>query len=377
MDARPCSVSSKQPLSWTRADWSAYISDKAHKPCHVAPLMRRTHGGAWDNDGDSVPLALRQAYERDFADRPQVLEPLTHTVAEDGTVKWSLRTQDKKSIECVYIPSPRRATICLSSQVGCAYACGFCATGRMGLDRHLRVEEIMAQLHWVKQYCQQKGYQPISNVVFMGMGEPLANLTAVAQSIAVMTDPAALALAPKRITVSTVGLADRIEKLAQLAPVNLAISLHAPNDSLRNQLMPINRRYPLKSLMAACQSWSRKRGGQAIQFEYLLLDSVNDAPSQARELAELLLGCGFKAKVNLLPFNPVEGLAYQSPPLSRIADFKRILQEADLVTTVRRARGQDIFGACGQLANTASVQHRALTFKRPLPPSASAKSVPI
>jgi 23S rRNA (adenine2503-C2)-methyltransferase len=265
--------------------------------------------------------------------------------ASDGTRKYLFGLHDGHFIESVLIPDPPRYTLCVSSQVGCALGCKFCLTGALGFKRNLNAAEIVDQICRVQEDLESS--KRITNLVFMGMGEPLANYEAVLRAIKVLIDPNGLAFSHRRITLSTAGLVPQLYRLGQDSPVNLAISLHAPDDNLRSQIMPINRTYSLSKLMAACRDYPlppRKR----ITFEYILMEGVNDHPRQAKELVKLLQGV--KAKINLIPFNPHPGSPFKKPSEEGILAFQDVLQRAQLTAIIRQSRGADIGAACGQLA---------------------------
>jgi 23S rRNA (adenine2503-C2)-methyltransferase len=266
-------------------------------------------------------------------------------VSRDGTRKLELETGDGARIEAVLIPDGGRRTLCVSSQVGCGLDCSFCATGRLGFGRNLDAAEIVDQVAIARDVLAEAG-ERLTHVVFMGMGEPLLNLANVAAAIRVLTHGDGLALAPRRITVSTAGLVPRIAALAEVAPVRLAISLHATTDEVRNELVPINRRFPLAELLEACRKFPATRR-DPLSFEYTLIAGVNDAPADARRLSALLRG--LCAKVNLIPMNEHPGAPYRRPPQERIDAFAREARRSGLAVTVRRPRGDDIFAACGQL----------------------------
>jgi 23S rRNA (adenine2503-C2)-methyltransferase len=266
-------------------------------------------------------------------------------VSRDGTRKLELETGDGARIEAVLIPDGTRRTLCVSSQVGCGLDCSFCATGRLGFGRNLDASEIVDQVLIAREVLAESA-ERLTHIVFMGMGEPLLNLSNVAAAIRVLTHADGLALAPRRITVSTAGLVPRIAALAEVAPVRLAISLHATTDEVRNELVPINRRFPLATLLEACRSFPATRR-DPLSFEYTLIAEVNDAPGDARRLAALLRG--LFAKVNLIPLNEHPGVHHRRPSQARVDDFAREAERAGLSVTVRRPRGDDIFAACGQL----------------------------
>ncbi len=263
--------------------------------------------------------------------------------AEDGTLKWLLKLEDGNAIETVYLPEERRGTLCISSQVGCGLNCRFCATAQAGFNRNLTTAEIIGQLWWALSRVPK-----ITNVVMMGMGEPLLNYDAVVAALDLMLDDCAYGLSKYRVTVSTAGLAPAMERLRQDSPVSLAVSLHAPNNALRSQLVPLNKKYPLEILMPICREYFPRRSKQTVLFEYVMLAGVNDQPQHARELIELLTD--MRCKVNLIPFNPFPGTAYQCSDPATIAHFQFSLIDAGIPAWVRRTRGNDIDGACGQLA---------------------------
>jgi 23S rRNA (adenine2503-C2)-methyltransferase len=278
-------------------------------------------------------------------------ELLTQSHSRDGTRKWLLRLDGGNAIETVFIPEQSRGTLCISSQVGCALDCSFCATGLQGLNRNLSAAEIVSQV-WFASHALaggSAGARAISNVVFMGMGEPLANYRQVLSAINILLDDYGFGLSKRRVTVSTSGLVPFMDRLARDCDTALAVSLHAPNDTLRDELVPINRKYPLGELMAACRRYTRGKARRShITYEYVMLDGVNDGAAEARQLAGLL--SGLPAKVNLIPFNAVPGLPYKRSPEAAITRFQDELVGREILTTVRRPRGDDIEAACGQLA---------------------------
>ncbi|HXU87563.1 MAG TPA: 23S rRNA (adenine(2503)-C(2))-methyltransferase RlmN [Methylomirabilota bacterium] len=272
------------------------------------------------------------------------------TPSQDGSQKLVFRLEDGGRVSAVVMPDDGRITLCLSTQVGCGYACAFCLTGTMGLTRNLSAAEIVGQL-LVANSLLREG-ERVSHIVFMGMGEPLANYAALVQSLRILTDAKlGLGYSPRRLTVSTVGLVSGIEKLAREdLKVNLAISLHAASDEVRSRLMPVSRAWNLEALMRAVRAYPLA-ARQHVFFEYVMLDGVNDAPEEAQRLVRLLRGV--RAKVNLIPFNDWEGSTFRRPPLARILAFQSILLEAGVTTTVRWSKGEDIGAACGQLKEPA------------------------
>jgi 23S rRNA (adenine2503-C2)-methyltransferase len=263
----------------------------------------------------------------------------------DGTAKLALSTADGAGIEAVVIPEKQRRTLCVSSQIGCSLDCSFCATGRLGLGRNLRPEEIVDQALAAADLLAAQG-ERLSHVVFMGMGEPLLNLRAVAQAIRVLSHPRAFGISPRRITVSTAGVVPKLEELAAALPVRIAISLHATTDAQRDELVPLNRRFPLAKLLEACDRLPNPRRA-LITFEYALIEGVNDSDADAERLARLLRGRD--AKVNVIPLNPVPGIPYRRPSDARVDHFAARVSRLGVLATVRRSRGDDVYAACGQL----------------------------
>ena len=270
--------------------------------------------------------------------------------SRDGTRKWLLDVGTGNGVETVFIPETDRGTLCISSQVGCALECTFCSTGRQGFNRNLSTAEIIGQLWWANKAlgATPKDERVISNVVMMGMGEPLANYDNVVTALSIMLDDHGYALSRRRVTVSTSGMVPQMDRLKEDMPVALAVSLHAPNDAIRNEIVPLNKKYPLKELMAACQRYLVKAPRDFVTFEYVMLDGVNDKPEHARELLELVKDV--PCKFNLIPFNPFPNSGYNRSSDENIRVFRDILYQAGLVVTVRKTRGDDIDAACGQLA---------------------------
>jgi len=328
--------------NFTLPEMESWVESIGERRFRARQLFRHIYARrvrSWEECSD---LSKMFRVQLEFGARINALKLLETREAADGTRKYLFELHDGHCIESVLIPDPPRQTLCLSSQAGCALGCNFCVTGALGFKRNLNVAEI------VDQICQVQRDQPrLTNLVFMGMGEPLANYEAVSRAIQIMLDPNGMAFSHRRITISTAGLVPQLRRLGEDSPVNLAISLHAADDALRGQLMPINRTYPLTELMAACREYPlppRKR----ITFEYILLDGVNDDPAHARKLIKLLYGV--RAKVNLIPFNPHPDIPYRKPSEERILKFQEILQGAQLNALIRQSRGSDISAACGQLA---------------------------
>ncbi|MHB1672279.1 MAG: 23S rRNA (adenine(2503)-C(2))-methyltransferase RlmN, partial [Acidiferrobacter sp.] len=278
-------------------------------------------------------------------------EMVTERLSEDGTRKWVMRLADGNAIETVFIPEAERNTLCISSQVGCALDCAFCATAQEGFNRNLTAAEIVGQVWFAEHRLRgerQNSERVISNVVFMGMGEPLLNLKEVGPAIRILLDDLGYGLSRRRVTVSTAGVVPALDRLHEVAPVSLAVSLHAPDDALRDQLVPLNKKYKIAELLEACRRYVAKDARRRVTFEYAMLAGVNDAPDQARALARLLRTV--PAKVNLIPFNPFPGTRFERSSDEVIDRFRDILLGAGLVTVTRRTRGDSIRAACGQLA---------------------------
>jgi 23S rRNA (adenine2503-C2)-methyltransferase len=332
--------------NFTLPELEAWVERIVERKFRARQLFRHLYarGGvrSWDECSDLSKVFRTQL---ELGAELNALSIIDKQEASDGTTKYLLRLSDGLRIESVLIPNSPHYTLCVSSQVGCPLGCKFCLTGKLGFKRNLDTAEIIDQICTIQ--AEAGAEKHIRNLVLMGMGEPLANYEAVVRAINVMIDQNGLAFSHRRITLSTAGLVDQLYRLGKDSPVNLAISLHAPDDGLRSELMPVNRKYPLASLMAACRQYPlppRKR----ITFEYILIDGVNDDPKQARSLVRLLNGV--KAKVNLIPFNPHPDCSYKAPSEARILTFQEVLQKARLTTIIRQSRGGEISAACGQLA---------------------------
>lgn len=275
--------------------------------------------------------------------------------ASDGTRKWLLETSCGNRVETVFIPETHRGTLCVSSQVGCALECTFCSTAQQGFNRNLSVAEIIGQLWVARRELGEAG--KITNVVMMGMGEPLLNFNNVVSAMDLMMDDFAYGLSKRRVTLSTSGVVPALDRLAEVSDVSLAVSLHAPDDALRDELVPINRKYPLKDLLHACKRYvGGSPGKRKVTFEYVMLDGVNDSPAQAKALCTLL--SGIPSKVNLIPFNPFPNARYKCSTPDAIERFRAILMQAGLITTTRKTRGEDIDAACGQLVGRVADRSR-------------------
>jgi 23S rRNA (adenine2503-C2)-methyltransferase len=334
-----------------------WLGERGQRPFRARQVSRWVHQRLADDFAAMTDLAkpLRELLAAEAEIRaPRVLRD---TTAADGTRKWLLDAGNGNAVEAVYIPEDDRGTLCVSSQAGCALDCAFCSTGRQGFNRNLSTGEIVGQLWHANRTLLADGLSapwievgraPITNVVMMGMGEPLANFDNVVSALKLFLDDNAYGLSRRRVTLSTSGLVPWIDRLRDECPVALAVSLHAPTNELRDRLVPINRKHPLAELMAACVRYLERAPRDFVTFEYVMLDGVNDQPAHARALAALVRDV--PCKINLIPFNPFAGSGFATTPRERIRAFAGALQEAGIVTTIRRTRGDDIDAACGQLA---------------------------
>ncbi len=346
----------------------AQCDEWGQKPFRALQLAQWIHQRGCADFGQMTNLAksLRARLEETAC----VVAPpvIADRIASDGTRKWLFDVGDGNAVETVFIPETGRGTLCVSSQAGCAVKCTFCSTGRQGFARNLRVDEIIGQLwyanHALGQYervgtCSTD--RAITNVVFMGMGEPLQNYAATLSALRLMIDDHAYGLSRRRVTVSTSGVVPMIDRLREDCPVSLAISLHAPDDQLRDQLVPLNRKYPLAELLAACRRYLSEAPRDFVTFEYVMLDGINDSDEQARALLQMVgdLPCKF----NLIPFNPVPGSGLRKSTPARVQSFAQVLGDEGIITTVRKTRGDDIDAACGQLAGEVRDRTRAIPIK--------------
>jgi 23S rRNA (adenine2503-C2)-methyltransferase len=331
-----------------------YVATLDEKPFRARQLARWIHrrGAASLDEMTDLAKSLRSK----LAGRADIRAPavVRDSVSTDGTRKWLLDVGAGNAIETVFIPEEDRGTLCVSSQAGCAVNCAFCSTGRQGFSRNLTTGEIIGQLWWAEHALRRTlgldsdGERVISNVVMMGMGEPLQNYDALLPALRLMLDDNAYGLSRRRVTVSTSGMVPQIDRLGADCPVALAVSLHAPDDALRDQLVPLNRKYPLRELLAACRRYLEVAPRDFITFEYVMLDGVNDTDRHAEELVALVRDV--PCKFNLIPFNAFPNSGLSRSPDERIRAFAQQLSDAGIVTTVRRTRGDDIDAACGQLA---------------------------
>ena len=349
-----------------------YCGELGEKPFRAKQLLRWIHQfGARDF---SVMTDLAKSLRDKLATRATIFVPavISDHISSDGTRKWLLDVGQGNAVETVFIPEENRGTLCISTQAGCAVNCRFCSTGKQGFNRNLTVGEIIAQL-WMAEFELRKskgvefgpkGERQITNVVMMGMGEPLLNYESTVTALKLMLDDHAYGLSRRRVTLSTSGVVPMIDKLSQDCAVAMAVSLHASNDILRNSLVPLNKKYPLRELMAACRRYLEFAPRDFVTFEYCMLDGVNDRDENAHELIALLqgVGAGVSCKFNLIPFNPFPESGLKCSSHSRIKAFAQILMDAGIVTTIRKTRGDDIDAACGQLAG--EVQDRTRVQER-------------
>jgi 23S rRNA (adenine2503-C2)-methyltransferase len=346
-------------LGLPRPELEAFVAELGSKPFRARQLMNWVYKrgeGSFEQMTDLAKDFRAQLNERAAVRTPEIV---TMHKSADDTCKWVLRADSSQAFETVFIPEAERGTLCISSQVGCALDCSFCSTAQQGFNRNLTTAEIVGQVWLAKRELgefdesqQQTGAigdrRIVTNVVLMGMGEPLANFRNVVPALRILLDDFGFDLSRRRVTLSTSGLVPQIYKLAEETNVALAVSLHAPSDELRNELVPINRKHPIAELLEACWHYIDEQNGRSVTFEYVMLDGINDSPAQARELARLLRGR--PAKVNLIPFNPFPGTRYNRSPLPVIQRFRDELIQRGVLATVRRTRGDDIDAACGQLA---------------------------
>lgn len=340
-------------LNMNMATIQDYFTGLGEKPFRGRQVFKWMHqqGVASFSDMTDISKSLRAQLAKNACIKPP--EIASQEISSDGTYKWLLRLDDGNSIETVFIPEEDRGTLCISSQAGCVLNCTFCSTARQGFNRNLDVSEIIGQLFVANQELRKSPVyrdkeRVVTNVVMMGMGEPLLNFDNVVQAIEIMQDDLGYGLSKRRITLSTSGVVPMIDKLKIANSVSLAVSLHAPDDQLRNQLVPINKKYPIKDLMAACKRYVEGEPRRRVTIEYVMLKNVNDSAQQARQLIKIL--DGVPAKINLIPFNPFPDSGFEKSGIDSINKFRDILMKAGIITVTRKTRGDDINAACGQLA---------------------------
>ncbi len=329
---------------------TAWFAEQGEKPFRAKQVLRWIHrSGVADFDAmTDIAKSLREKLKATAVITPPTV--VSDKLSDDGTRKFLIDVGNGNAVETVFIPEAERGTLCVSTQAGCALDCAFCSTGKQGFNRNLTVAEIIGQV-WLANHALGAVHgeeRVISNVVLMGMGEPLANFENSVTALKLMLDDNAYGLSRRRVTVSTSGLVPVMDRLRDECPVALAVSLHAPNDKLRDELVPINQKYPLVELMAACQRYLVKAPRDFITFEYVMLDGINDSDANARQLVNLVKTV--PCKFNLIPFNPFPGSPFKRSPAERVRRFADILMAAGIITTTRKTRGDDIDAACGQLA---------------------------
>ena len=363
-------------LGMDRASLEAYFVSLGEKPFRATQILQWIHQRGVANLDEmtniSKELRTRLAETTEIRCPEVVLEQ----ASDDGTRKWLLRVDSGNCIEAVFIPEPGRGTLCVSSQVGCALDCSFCSTAQQGFNRNLSVAEIIGQV-WVANHALGKtpgGDRIITNVVMMGMGEPLLNFDNVVQAMNLMTEDFAYGLSKRRVTLSTAGVVPALDRLREVSDVSLAVSLHAPNDALRNELVPINKKYPIQELLASCKRYLEGKPHRRITFEYVMLNGVNDSPQLARELVRLL--ADVPSKINLIPFNPFPNTRYTRSSDAAIDVFRDILIKAGFTTITRRTRGDDIDAACGQLAGKVLDRSKRKLHRIPISVVAAAPAHP-
>ena len=337
-------------LDFDHQGLTAWFAEQGEKPFRAKQVLRWMHrSGEADFDAmTDIAKSLREKLKAKAVVAPPAI--VSDKLSEDGTRKFLIDVQGGNAVETVFIPEDDRGTLCISTQAGCALDCAFCSTGKQGFNRNLTVAEIIGQLWQANRAlgADPKGDRIISNVVMMGMGEPMANFENTVTALKLMLDDHAYGLSRRRVTVSTSGLVPAMDRLREECPVALAVSLHASNDALRDQLVPINQKYPIAELMAACRRYLEKAPRDFVTFEYVMLDGINDSDAHARELLNITRDV--PCKFNLIPFNPFPGSPFKRSKAERIRRFADILIQAGIVTTTRKTRGDDIDAACGQLA---------------------------
>lgn len=328
----------------TLPELTAWVTAHGAEPYRARQLFQALYQRAIASldEATDLPKPFRQEVAREFS--VATMTPVETQQSNDGTRKWLAKLSDGQFIETVLIPTELRNTVCVSTQVGCAYGCAFCASGQQGFRRNLTAGEIIQQVLQVQRAVHPRH---VTNIVFMGMGEPMANYDQLLKAIRILNAPEGLSIGARKITISTVGLVPMIERLANEGlQVELSVSLHAPTNVLRDRMMPVNQKYPISQLMAACRAYAEATK-RLITFEYILIDQVNDHQQEAIQLAGILKG--LLCKVNLIPCHPTPGASWQRPSMTRMVAFERILHKAGIPCTLRRSRGLDIDGACGQL----------------------------
>lgn len=360
-------TNNKKNLTYlTKSQLEAELGALGEKPFRVKQIWNWIYARGAKNFDEMTNLSkdLREKLAQNFSlTRPEISKDL---ISFDGTRKFLVKFPDGREVEAVFIPEETRGTLCISSQVGCTLACKFCHTGTQTLVRNLEFHEIVAQVLVAKDLIsdwENKQNRKLTNIVYMGMGEPFFNYENVAKSVKILNDMDGLDLSARKITISTSGLVPEILRCADELKTNLAISLHATNDELRTDIMAINKKYPLKDLLAACKTYNQKNPNEKITFEYVMLKGKNDQEEHARELIALIKKFNLNVKINLIPFNPWNGCEYDRTAYAQIEKFQNILKTAKLISPIRKTRGDDVMAACGQLKSASERQKKSLLKK--------------
>ena len=349
-------------LGLDRAAMEAFFEARGYKAFHGRQVLKWIHKhGVTDFDA-MTDLGKKLRAELKECAEVRITEILLEQSSADGTRKWVIGLGCGNRVETVLIPDDERSTLCVSSQVGCALDCTFCSTAQQGFNRNLTAAEIVAQV-WIA--VREVGERLLTNVVLMGMGEPLTNFDNVVTAMNIMQDDLAYGLSKYRVTISTAGIVPALRRLREVSDVSLAVSLHAPTDELRNELVPINRKYPIAELLAACKEFIEGDKRRKVTFEYVMLDGVNDSDAHARALIRILQGV--PAKVNLIPFNPFPQTRYRRSPAERVERFRQLLLKSGLIAITRKTRGDDIDAACGQLVGRVQDRSRRELRQQHLP----------
>lgn len=350
-------------LGLTQREMEAFFAELGEKAFRASQVMKWIYHYGVDDFEEMTNLS--KVLRNKLAEKAEVRLPevVADHPSRDGSRKWVLRLHDGNSVETVFIPDGERGTLCVSSQAGCTLACSFCSTARQGFNRNLTTDEIIAQVVVAARTLglpENKGERVVTNVVMMGMGEPLMNFDAVVSAMDIMQDDLAFGISKRRVTLSTAGVVPMMERLREVSDVSLAVSLHAPNDALRDELVPINKKYPIRELLQACKHYVAGKPGRRVTFEYVMLDGINDTPVHARELLKILRNV--PSKINLIPFNPFPGSPYKTSSAEAINRFRDIMMQGGIITVTRKTRGDDIAAACGQLVG--EVQDRTRRSRR-------------
>jgi len=337
-------------LNFDRQAMTDFFVELGEKPFRATQMLKWIYQFGVSNFDDMTNLSKAMREKLHSISKISVPDIIEQQVSDDGTIKWLFSLENGNAIETVFIPEDDRGTLCVSSQIGCALECTFCSTAQQGFNRNLSTAEIIGQV-WAANQAMKvmpRNQRVISNVVLMGMGEPLLNFNSVVAAMNIMMDDNAYGLSKRRVTLSTSGVVPALERLKAVSDVSLAVSLHATNDELRNELVPINKKYPIKQLLEACKFYIEGEHKRKVTFEYVMLDGINDQPQHAKELVALIKD--IPSKVNLIPFNPFPGSNYKCSSNNAIDRFRKILMKSGVIATTRKTRGDDIDAACGQLA---------------------------